>query len=595
MTHPAAASGVAAFGDFTTRPRMLLLAAMAVPVGLFGVASAWALLHLIALVTGVAYYGQLTTAHGILISLDRLGAWSVLVPVAGAFLIGLMARYGSEKIRGHGIPEALEAILIGQSRIDARVAFFKPLSSAIAIGTGGPFGAEGPIIMTGGALGSLFAQCFRMTSAERKTLLVAGAAAGMTGVFATPIAAVLIAVELLLFEWKPRSFIPVLVACMTAAVARGLVLPVGPLFPHHGAMALDATTLLACVGFGVVCGALSGLLTAMVYASEDLFLQLPIHWMWWPMLGAVAVGVGGLIDPRALGVGYVDIAALLNGQLMGWSSLTLMAVKSLIWAIALGSGTSGGVLAPLLIIGGCAGAVASGVLPHAAPGDWALIGMAATLGGTMRAPLTAMMFAVELTGDAALSVPLLAACGAAMAFTVLALKRSILTEKIARRGHHIVREYMVDPFDITRAGDVMVARVDSLPAEMTVGAMVALFTDGAAHHKAYPVVDAAGRPVAMATRADALEATAHPERHAQTLAVALGGRPIVQARPDEPLREVVARMVAHDVGRVPVISVEDGVLVGLVARKDLLRVRARLIEEEQTRGAFFRRGKRAVA
>ena len=595
MTHPAAASGVAAFGDFTTRPRMLLLAAMAVPVGLFGVASAWALLHLIALVTGVAYYGQLTTAHGILISLDRLGAWSVLVPVAGAFLIGLMARYGSEKIRGHGIPEALEAILIGQSRIDARVAFFKPLSSAIAIGTGGPFGAEGPIIMTGGALGSLFAQCFHMTSAERKTLLVAGAAAGMTGVFATPIAAVLIAVELLLFEWKPRSFIPVLVACMTAAVARGLVLPVGPLFPHHGAMALDATTLLACVGFGVVCGALSGLLTAMVYASEDLFLQLPIHWMWWPMLGAVAVGVGGLIDPRALGVGYVDIAALLNGQLMGWSSLTLMAVKSLIWAIALGSGTSGGVLAPLLIIGGCAGAVASGVLPHAAPGDWALIGMAATLGGTMRAPLTAMMFAVELTGDAALSVPLLAACGAAMAFTVLALKRSILTEKIARRGHHIVREYMVDPFDITRAGDVMVARVDSLPADMTLGAMVAMFTDGAEHHKAYPVLDAAGRPVAMATRADALEATAHPERHAQTLAVALGGRAMLQARPDEPLREVVARMVAHDVGRLPVVTAEDGVLVGLIARKDLLRVRARLIEEEQTRGAFFRRGKRAMA
>ena len=595
MTHPPAASGVATFGDFTTRPRMLLLAAMAVPVGLFGVASAWVLLHLIALVTGVAYYGQLTTAHGILISLDRLGAWSVLVPVAGAFLIGLMARYGSEKIRGHGIPEALEAILIGQSRIDARVAFFKPLSSAIAIGTGGPFGAEGPIIMTGGALGSLFAQCFHMTSAERKTLLVAGAAAGMTGVFATPIAAVLIAVELLLFEWKPRSFIPVLVACMTAAVARGLVLPVGPLFPHHGAMALDATTLLACVGFGVVCGALSGLLTAMVYASEDLFLKLPIHWMWWPMIGAVAVGVGGLIDPRALGVGYVDIAALLNGRLAGASSLTLMAVKALIWAIALGSGTSGGVLAPLLIIGGCAGAVASGVLPHAAPGDWALIGMAATLGGTMRAPLTAMMFAVELTGDAALSVPLLAACGAAMAFTVLALKRSILTEKIARRGHHIVREYMVDPFDITRAGDVMVARVDSLSAEMTVGAMVALFTDGAAHHKAYPVVDAAGRPVAMATRADALEATAHPERHGQTLAVALGGRTMVQARPDEPLREVVARMVAHDVGRVPVVSAEDGVLVGLVARKDLLRVRARLIEEEQTRGAFFRRGKRAVA
>ena len=589
MTHPAAASGVAAFGDFTTRPRMLLLAAMAVPVGLFGVASAWALLHLIALVTGVAYYGQLTTAHGILISLDRLGAWSVLVPVAGAFLIGLMARYGSEKIRGHGIPEALEAILIGQSRIDARVAFFKPLSSAIAIGTGGPFGAEGPIIMTGGALGSLFAQCFRMTSAERKTLLVAGAAAGMTGVFATPIAAVLIAVELLLFEWKPRSFIPVLVACMTAAVARGFVLPLGPLFPHHGAMPLDALTLLDCIGLGLVCGALSGLLTAMVYAAEDLFLKLPIHWMWWPMLGAVAVGVGGLIDPRALGVGYIYIDALLNGQMTGWSSVTLLVVKALIWAIALGSGTSGGVLAPLLIMGGCAGAIAGGVLPHAGAGDWALIGMAATLGGTMRAPLTAMMFAVELTGDASLSVPLLAACGAAMAFTVLLLKRSILTEKLARRGHHIVREYAVDPFELTRAADVMVRRVDTLPASMTLGAIVALFTDGAEHHKAYPVVDAADWPVAMAHRADVLEALAHPERHDQTLAAALGGRPMVLARPDEPLSIVVARMVAQDTGRVPVVAADSGALVGLIARKDLLRVRAQLLEDEQTRGVFLGR------
>ena len=587
--HSAASSGVTAFGDFTTRPRMLLLAAMAVPVGLFGVASAWVLLHLIALVTGVAYYGQLNTTHGILISLDRLGAWSILVPIAGAFLIGLMARYGSEKIRGHGIPEALEAILMGQSRIDARVALFKPLSSAIAIGTGGPFGAEGPIIMTGGALGSLFAQCFHMTSAERKTLLVAGAAAGMTGVFATPIAAVLVAVELLLFEWKPRSFIPVLVACMTAAVARGFVLPLGPLFPHHGAMPLDALTLLDCIGLGLVCGALSGLLTAMVYAAEDLFLKLPIHWMWWPMLGAVAVGVGGLIDPRALGVGYIYIDALLNGQMTGWSSVTLLVVKALIWAIALGSGTSGGVLAPLLIMGGCAGAIAGGVLPHAGAGDWALIGMAATLGGTMRAPLTAMMFAVELTGDASLSVPLLAACGAAMAFTVLLLKRSILTEKLARRGHHIVREYAVDPFELTRAADVMVRRVDTLPASMTLGAIVALFTDGAEHHKAYPVVDAADRPVAMAHRADVLEALAHPERHDQTLAAALGGRPMVLARPDEPLSIVVARMVAQDTGRVPVVAADSGALVGLIARKDLLRVRAQLLEDEQTRGVFLGR------
>ena len=580
-------AGVAASGDFTTRPRVLVLAAMAIPVGLFGVAAAWVLLHLIALVTGLAYFGTFSTRHGILISLDRLGAWSVLVPIVGSLIIGLMARFGSEKIRGHGIPEALEAILIGQSRIDVRVAFFKPLASAIAIGTGGPFGAEGPIIMTGGALGSLFAQCFHMTGAERKTLLVAGASAGMTAVFATPIAAVLLAVELLLFEWKPRSFIPVLVACMTAAVARGIVLPVGPLFPHHGGMPLDPLMLLTCVGLGLLCGALAGLLTAMVYGAEDLFLKLPIHWMWWPLVGGLVVGVGGLVDPRALGVGYVYIDALLHGHMTAGGSLRLLAVKAVIWAVALGSGTSGGVLAPLLIMGGCAGAVIGLVLPHASPGDWALIGMAATMGGTMRAPLTAMMFAVELTGDAALSVPLLAACGASTAFTVLALKRSILTEKVARRGHHIVREYSVDPFDLARVGDVMVCPVDTLPVTMTLGEMAAFFTDGTPRHKAYPVLDPAGRPVAMASRADALHVIGTPAHHTLSLAEALGGQPLVTAAPDETVTALVNRMVDHDLGRVPVVRPADGRLVGLVARKDLLAVRARLLQEERGREAFF--------
>ena len=394
-------SRVQEFGDFTTNPRVLVLAGMAILVGSFGVGSAWVLLRLIALVTNIAYHGRWSTGTG-LISLDTLGYWSILIPVAGSAIVGIMARYGSDKIRGHGIPEALEAILIGQSRIDAKVAVLKPLSSAIAIGTGGPFGAEGPIIMTGGALGSLFAQCFDMSAAERKTLLVAGAAAGMTAVFGTPIAAALLAVELLLFEWKPRSFIPVLVACMTAIVERSWVFGPGALFPHTGSMPLDSGTLLLCCALGLVCGFASGLLTGMVYAAEDAFKRLPVHWMWWPMIGGLVVGVGGVFDPDALGVGYANIAVLLHGGTGIGPVLRLMLVKAIIWAIALGSGTSGGVLAPLLIIGGCVGGLFGHLLPHAGPGDWALIGMAATMGGTMRAPLTAMMFAVELTGDAAL-------------------------------------------------------------------------------------------------------------------------------------------------------------------------------------------------
>ncbi len=569
-------------GDFTTKPRVLVLAIMALACGFFGVASAWVLLRLIALVTNIAYHGVWSTKGG-LISLDTLGNWSILIPVAGSIIVGLMARYGSEKIRGHGIPEALEAILIGQSRIDAKTAVLKPLSSAISIGTGGPFGAEGPIIMTGGALGSLFAQGFSLSAAERKTLLVAGAAAGMTAVFGTPIAAVLLSVELLLFEWKPRSFIPVLVACMTAIVVRGWVIGSLPLFPHTGQMPLDPVSLLDCVVLGIVCGFASALLTGMVYAAEDSFLKLPIHWMWWPVIGGLVVGIGGVFDPNALGVGYPNIELLLHGQQsFGWI-LRLMLVKSIIWAVALGSGTSGGVLAPLLIIGGCVGALFGNVLPHAGAGDWALIGMAATMGGTMRAPLTAMMFAVELTGDAALVVPLLTACGASYAFTVLLLKRSILTEKVARRGHHLTREYTIDPLEIARAKDVMVHNVETVPAAMPVKELIDFFGHGGARHKAYPVIDHDGRPVALATRADALAFVKDPTRHELTLEEALGRRAMPVGYPEEPLSELVVRMVQTDTGRVPIIEPERGVLVGMLSRQDLLQVRARLMGEEHNR------------
>ena len=359
-----------------------------------------------------------------------------------------MARFGSEKIRGHGIPEALEAILLGRSRIQLKVAILKPLSAAISIGTGGPFGAEGPIIMTGGAFGSIFAQQFHLSAAERKTLLVAGAAAGMSAVFATPVAAVLLAVELLLFEWKPRSFIPggggldCRLGVARAVAGRGTDLSRDRrmrLCPARNWRSPPASVLLA--GFG------SGLLTMLVYACEDLFQKLPLHWMWWPAIGAVFIGVGGLIEPRVLGVGYDTIHSLLRGELVGAVVIGLLVAKALVWSIALGSGTSGGVLAPLLIMGGALGAFAGSWIPVGDPGLWALIGMAAMMGGTMRSPLTAMVFAVELTRDFNLFPALLIGSVAALGVTVLLMRRSILTEKLARRGHHITREYSIDPFE----------------------------------------------------------------------------------------------------------------------------------------------------
>jgi H+/Cl- antiporter ClcA len=575
-----------ALSDFTVDRRILTLIAMALVIGSARAFSAWLLVRLIALVTNLVWFGRISAVSASLAHAAR-GPWMVLAPTLGGLVIGLMARFGSEKIRGHGIPEAIEAILIGGSRMSPKVALLKPLSSAIAIGTGGPFGAEGPIIMTSGAIGSLFAQCFHLSAAERKTLLVAGAAAGMTAIFGTPVAAVLLAVELLLFEWKPRSLIPVTAAVVVSAAWRPMLFGAGPLFPFAADPTLPWWGCLLCIGVGLVAGVQSGLLTKLLYGMEDLFERLPIHWMWWPMFGGLAVGVGGLIDPRALGVGYDDIAALLGGK-VGMSSATgLLLVKAGIWIIALSSGISGGVLAPLLILGGALGAIEG----HWLPGDdgfWALLGMAAMMGGTMRAPLTGAMFAVELTGDIHALVPLLAATGAAYAVTVLALRRSILTEKIARRGQHITREYSVDPFELLRVRDVMVTKVDTLPAETPIVDAVAFFAGAAAGHKCYPVIDRAGRVVGMVSRANALRWTIQGDLSGLTLFDIASDASLLVGHPDDVLGRLADAMVEAGLGRVPIVDPQSSRLVGLVARRDLLSIRSRAASSEHDRGTFFR-------
>ncbi|MBV8841874.1 MAG: chloride channel protein, partial [Bryobacterales bacterium] len=347
-------------GDFTATPHLIPVSLMAIGIGVFSTFVAWALLRLIGFFTNLFYYGRIDTS---LVSPagNNLGWLALLVPVVGGLVIGLMARYGSERIRGHGIPEALESILINGSKVQPRLAVLKPLSAAISIGSGGPFGAEGPIIMTGGAIGSVISQLFHLTAAERKTLLVAGAAAGMAATFATPIAAVLLAVELLLFEWKPRSAIPVALASATAGAARRYILGLGPLFPvPQHAIFIGPHGLAGCAIAGLLAGGLSALLTVGVYAAEDAFSRLPIHWQWWPAIGGLAVGVGGLIFPQALGVGYDTIRSLLQGDVPTAVIAGVLLVKSAIWIISLGSGTSGGVLAPLLMMGAALGGVEAG-------------------------------------------------------------------------------------------------------------------------------------------------------------------------------------------------------------------------------------------
>jgi H+/Cl- antiporter ClcA len=585
MSKPTVAAFQDHLGDFTASPRLLMLAGMAAIAGLGGTVAAFVLLRLIALCTNLAYYQTVSTV--LRDFPEHLPLWTIGIPVVGGLIIGLMARYGSEKIRGHGIPEAIEAILIGQSKVAPKIAILKPLSSAISIGTGGPFGAEGPIIMTGGALGSLFAQLFHLSSAERKTLLVAGAAAGMTAIFNTPIAAVLLAVELLLFEWKPRSFVPVVMACVVAALFRPFLIGSGALFPYTGSPVFPWWGLGLCIAVGIVAGLQSAAMTLCLYAIEDFFHRLPIHWMWWPALGGIAVGVGGYFDPAALGVGYDNIRALLAGGLDTHAAALLLFLKMAIWLIALSSGTSGGVLAPLLIMGGALGAVEGHFIPIADPGFWALLGMSAILGGTMRAPLTATFFAVELTGNTHILLPLMVATVAAFTVTVLLMKRSILTERIARRGLHLTREYAVDPFLNSRVAEIMIHNVDCLPSTMKVGEAVRFYSGGNHRHKSYPVTDDKGRVLAMISRASALSWAGDPEVQNLTLAEALEGSSLLSGYDDETVGALADRMIASDVGRVPILSRATHKLVGLVSRRDLLKVRASQTHQETSRSQGF--------
>jgi len=586
-------------GDFTANVRLIWISLLAVPVGLSCAVVALLLLRLIGLFTSIFYYGRAAVPEDLLAPAGSpFGPWMVLVPVAGGLLIGWIARFGSEAIRGHGIPEAMEAILIGRSRMSAKVAILKPISSAISIGSGGPFGAEGPIIMTGGAFGSLFAQAFHMTAAERKALLVAGAAGGMSATFGTPVAAAVLAVELLLFEWKPRSFVPVVVASAAAAMIRPyLGLAAAPLFevPIHGAQP-EILGLLSALVVGLLGGILSLLLTSAVYAAEDLFHRLPIHWMWWPAIGGLVVGLGGLIEPRALGVGYDIIGELLSGEYAPRALIGLIVVKGVIWAVALGSGTSGGVLAPLLILGGALGALESTFLPGGDAALWPLLSMAAVMGGTMRSPLTGVLFALELTYDVRLLLPLLCASVVAHCFTVLVMKRSILTEKVARRGYHISREYALDPLDRLRVEDVMTSKVVTVPASLPAGELVQGYFLGSesGRHQGYPVVDEQGAVLGVVTRRNLLQEWMSPTNVSSRanlgpiIAHDLVDKPPITVYGWESCREAAERMARHGIGRLVVVSPEEPSRpIGIVTRSDLLEARMRDLDEESRHERFF--------
>lgn len=570
--------------DFAPGPRLLQGALIAVLVGALSTVTASLLLFLIRFFTNLFFF-QTFSGAARSPAVNTLGAWVIVVPVIGGLVIGLIARYGSEKIRGHGIPEAIEAILFGKSKMSPKVAVLKPLASGIAIGSGGPFGAEGPIIMTGGALGSLIAQYLHVTSAERKTLLVAGAVAGMTAVFGTPVAAVLLAVELLLFELRPRSLLPVAIACAVAGFLRPLLMDTGPLFPLQTGT-LGPAGLLSCVVAGLAAGMLSWAMSSLLYKVEDLFGKLPVHWMWWPAIGGLAVGIGGYFQPRALGVGYDVIGDLLLNHIAIAAVLALLACKVIMWVIALASGTSGGVLAPLLMIGAGLGALAAPFMPGGEPALWPLVFMAATLGGMMRAPVMSVVFAIELTHDVNAMLPLLAASAVAYGFTVLVMPRSILTEKIARRGYHIYREYGIDPLERQSVADVMTTNVTAIDGGISLIEALLQYFGAEQRHRVFPVVQG-GAVIGMLDRATLVSAC--ETNGSGQVATLFADTAVLFATPAENCRTAASRLALHGLERLPVVESHASLrLVGIVSRSDFIKPSLALFDEEQRREKFRR-------
>ncbi|WP_454741439.1 chloride channel protein [Cupriavidus necator] len=566
--------------DYAVNRRLLMLSVIALGIGALSTVAADVLVNLIRFFTNLFFYQTLSLAERSPAG-HALGAWVIAVPVLGGLIVGLMARYGSDKIRGHGIPEAIEAVLFGKSKMSPRVAVLKPLSSGIVIGSGGPFGAEGPIIMTGGSLASLLAQYLHLTAGERKALLVAGACAGMTAIFGTPVAAVLLVVELLLFELRPRSLLPVALACAVAGFLRPLFFEAGPLFPLQTAAA-GTPALASCVLAGMLCGALGAALTLALYRTEDAFSRLPMHWMWWPALGGLVVGIGGYFEPRALGVGYDVIGDLLNNRIAIEIAVALLAVKAVIWIAALGSGTSGGVLAPLLMLGAGLGVVLAPWLPGGSPQLWALVCMAGVLGSVLGAPLTAIVFAFGLTHDTQALLPLLLTTAVAYGFSVLTMKRSIMTEKIARRGLHIYREYGVDPLERAHVDELMTREVVAIDADLPVAEAMARYFGEHAVHRAYPVV-AEGRVLGMLERTAIRGLAAGEVPHGMRCRELLTA-PAHVLLPGQTARAAAGSMAALSVARLPVVeSVETMRLAGILSLRDLLRPSGHVHHEESRR------------
>ena len=587
-------SGTAAkLRDYSADSRILYTSALASVLGAVSALAAWTLLEMIALCTNLFYFH-----HWSFIDHDPWQAgrhwWLVLMPVLGGLIVGLIARYLSPRVRGHGMPEAVETIVFGHGKVQPRVAVLKPIATAISIGSGGPFGAEGPVIITGGAVGSVLGQLLPMTDSERTVLMVAGASAGMAATFNCPMSATLLAVEILLFEWKPRSLVPVAIACVTAGAVRRLLLgpqsllemstTIGPVY--HSAM-------LGALVLGVIAAFVADGLSKAVHLCERFFERLPIHWMWWPAIGGLGVGLGGLLFPRALGVGYSVIQEMIGGN-AGWKLLAgVLIVKSVIWVFSLGSNTAGGILAPLLMIGGALGAALGHLMPWMPTGAWVLVGMTAVLSAAIGAPLTSAMLALELTHNGGLMLPVLLSCVAAYAVSVLVLPRSMLTEGLSRRGLHLSREFGVDPLETMLVSQAMHTSVFALPDTATrqdaadwLQKMDERGAEAWSHwQRVFPLVNEQGHLTGMLTRGQMIVAARQPDL-SQPLAA--DGNPEPQTvSPFQTLRRCAEMMAESKLTSYPVVTA-DGKLQGVMTINDLLQGRSEQAHREFDRERVLR-------
>ncbi len=568
----------------SNKSRLLYISLLAVLIAAIISIVAKGLVYLISFVTNISFFGTLSISENIPAN-NTLGLWVILIPAAGGVIVGLMALYGSKAIRGHGIPEAMEQILTNQSKIKPTITYLKPISSAISIGTGGPFGAEGPIIATGGALGSTIGQLMKITHHERKILLAAGATAGMSAIFGSPIAAIFLAIELLLFEFSPRSIIPVSLACITGAAGHHVLFEAGPVFDMEQTIGKAGNTALISYSIiGIIIGLISVLVTKIVYLIEDGFEKLPIHWMWWPAIGGLVTGIVGYFNPATLGVGYNNITEILSGSMTTQVIMSLCILKFVSWAVALGSGTSGGTLAPLLTIGGAAGALLGTAALYIFPSSGvnlplaALVGMSAMFAGASRAFITSIIFALETTDQANALLPLLATCSASYIVSFFLMKNTIMTEKISRRGIHTPTSYVPDILEKITVEQVMERNGLAISEENTIEEVTEWLDNEPDYKTNYFIISTAEGEY----RGIISSSNLYSKQHDPLTPIGrLIKRKHISVADQDHLRKAVEIMARENVDVIPVISPADNTIMGIISYENIISSYKYSIEEHK--------------